>query len=112
MLLSYRILHGLHILFDIRYAVGSVGFTEFDNGRTHDDAVGLGDHFLGLLWVGDSEAYGTWDVFLGFDEFHHGSDVCGDLASHAGNSEGGYAVDKSFCLFCDHGDSLVGGRCD
>ena len=69
MLLSYRILHGLHILFDIRYAVGSVGFTEFDNGRTHDDAVGLGDHFLGLLWVGDSEAYGTWDVFLGFDEF-------------------------------------------
>ena len=39
--------------------------------------------FLACSGVEIPKPYASWDVFLGFDEFHHGSDVCGDLASHA-----------------------------
>ena len=108
----HRITHRLHVFLHIRNRIFSIRSAELHDRGTNDSTVGKSCHLLCLLRCGDSEADRTRDIFRLFHELHHRADIRCDLASRSSNAKRGYAVYKAGCLFRDHADALVGGRCD
>ena len=66
-----------------------------DDGRAHDDSVGNGCHFCGLVRSGDAEADGTGNIRVFPDQGDHAAKVRGDGAAYSGNAEARNDVQKS-----------------
>ena len=107
--MSGELFHRCDIFFDIGDTVSSVCCAELDNGASDDGAIGKICHFFCLLRSGDTEAYGTGDLFGSFYKRYHGSDIGSDGAPHTRHTEGRYAVDEAGGVFCDPGDAVLGG---
>ena len=93
--LTHSVFHRLYIILYIWDAVFSMCGTNFHNGGAYNRTVRLGSHFLCLLRGGNSKSYRTGNAGNRLCQSHHLANIRADLASYAGNTEGGYTVQKS-----------------